>query len=218
MGWHSRLSSLLRNILKRPHVERDLDAELRAYVDMAADERRRAGMTEEAARRGALLELQGFEQVKERVRDARGGAVFEQFLQDLSYAGRMFVKNRGFTAASVLTLALGIGATTAIFSIVDTVIYRPLPYNDPERLVKIAGNAAGVLTDDVSFADFADLRDRNHVFEQMAADDGTDYTVTIDGTPSQVVGLWPAPKRVSRLVSATSSGRRPTTNSPNIFW
>src|SRR6185503_5343779 len=163
MGRPSRLISLLRNLLNRARVERDLDAELRAYVDLATDERRRAGLTEEEARRSALLELQGLEQVKERVRDARSGALFEQFLQDLSYAGRMFVKNRGFTAASVLTLALGIGATTAIFSIVDTVIYRPLPYKDPERLVKITGNTARLLTDDVSFADFADLRDRNHV-------------------------------------------------------
>jgi len=188
MGRPSRLISLLRNLLNRARVERDLDAELRAYVDLATDERRRAGLTEEEARRSALLELQGLEQVKERVRDARSGALFEQFLQDLSYAGRMFVKNRGFTAASVLTLALGIGATTAIFSIVDTVIYRPLPYKDPERLVKIAGNTARILTDDVSLADFADLRDRNQVFEQMAADDGTDYIVTIDGTPAPVLG------------------------------
>ena len=67
-------------------------------------------------------------------------------------------------------------------------IYRPLPYKDPGRLVKIAGNSAGLLTDDVSFADFADLRDRNRVFEQMAADDGTDYTVTIDGKATSVLG------------------------------
>ena len=66
------------------------------------------------------------------MRDARAGALLEQFCQDLCYAGRMFVKNRGFTAAAVPTLALGIGATTAIFSIVDTVIYRPLPYKDPD--------------------------------------------------------------------------------------
>ena len=140
-------------------------------------------MTDAEARRAALVELQGLEQVKEQVRDARHGAFLEQLRQDVSYAGRMFVKHRGFTTAAVLTLALGIGSATAVFSIVDTVIYRPLPYKDPGRLVKIAGNAAGVLTDDVSFADFADLRDRNRVFEQMAADDGTDYTVTIDGRP-----------------------------------
>jgi putative ABC transport system permease protein len=188
MSLTSRLSSLLRNILRKPRVERDLDDELHAYLDMATDERRRAGMPDADARRAALIELQGLEQVKEQVRDARAGALLEQLRQDVSYAGRMFVKNRGFTAAAVLTLALGIGATTAIFGIVDTVIYRPLPYREPGRLVKIAGNAAGVPTDVVSFADFADIRDRNRAFEQIAADDGTDFTVTIDGKPRSVLG------------------------------
>jgi predicted permease len=188
MSLPSRLSSLLRNIFRRPRIERDLDHELRSYLDMASDERRRAGMTEADARRAALIELQGIEQVKDRVRDVRHGALLDQLRQDVSYAGRMFVKNRGFTTAAVLTLSLGIGATTAIFSIVDTVIYRPLPYKDPGRLVKIAGNTAGIATDDVSFADFEDLRDRNQVFEQMGADDGTDFTVTIDGTSRSVLG------------------------------
>jgi putative ABC transport system permease protein len=188
MSLPSRLSSLLRNIFRKPRVDRELDAELRAYLDMAADELRSAGMTDAEARRAALVELQGLEQVKEQVRDARHGAVLEQLRQDVSYAGRMFVKHRGFTTAAVLTLALGIGAATAVFSIVDTVIYRPLPYKEPGRLVKITGNSAGLLTDDVSFADFADLRDRNQVFEQMAADDGTDYTVTINGKATSVLG------------------------------
>ena len=184
----SRLASLLRNIFRQRRVERDLDDELHAYLDMAIDERRKAGMADADARRGALIELQGLEQVKEQVRDARHGALLEQLRQDVSYAGRMFIKNRGFTAAAVLTLALGIGATSAIFSIVDTVIYRPLPYKDPGRLVKIAGFAAGQPTDVLSFADFADLRDRNRAFEQIAADDGTDFTVTFDGKPRSVLG------------------------------
>jgi putative ABC transport system permease protein len=188
MSLPSRLASLLRNILRRRRVERDLDDELHAYLDMATDERRNAGMAGADARRAALIELQGLEQVKEQVRHARQGALLEQLRQDVSYAGRMFVKNRGFTAAAVLTLALGIGATSAIFSIVDTVIYRPLPYKDPGRLVKIAGFAAGQPTDVLSFADFADLRDRNRAFEQIAADDGTDFTVTFDGKPRSVLG------------------------------
>src|SRR5688500_9683081 len=115
MSLPSRLASLLRNIFRRRRVERDLDDELHAYLDMATDERRNAGMADAAARRAALIELQGLEQVKEQVRHARHGALLEQLRQDVSYAGRMFVKNRGFTAAAVLTLALGIGATTAIF-------------------------------------------------------------------------------------------------------
>ena len=101
----------------------------------------------------------------------------------------MFVKNRGFTTASVLTLALGIGATTAVFSIVDTVIYRPLPYKQPGRLVKIAGNDQGQLQDDVSFADFADVRDRNRSFESVAADDGLEIEVlNQEGRKQPVLG------------------------------
>src|SRR5258708_58446 len=186
MRWRVRQSSLLRNIFSRPRVERDLDDELRAYLDLAVEERRRASMAADDARGGALMEMQGLEQVKEQVRNARSGAVIEQIRQDLSYAVRMSVKNRGFTAASVLTLALGIGATTAIFSLVDTVIYRPLPYKDPGRLVKIAGNNTGQLQDDVSYADFADVRAGNHVFDGVAADDGVELTL-IDGGRSQSV-------------------------------
>ena len=110
------------------------------------------------------------------------------YWQDLSYAGRMFARNRGFTAAAVLTLALGIGAGTAIFTIVDTVVYRPLPYKDPGRLVKICGNAAGLQTDDVSYADFADIREAGRAFADVAADDGTGYTVTLEGTRQPVLG------------------------------
>jgi predicted permease len=188
MRWTARLSNLFRNIFDRQRVERDLDAELRAFLEMAVEERRSAGMSEPDARRAALLELQGLEQVKEQVRDARTGALVEQIRQDLSYAGRMFVKTPGFTAAAVVTLALGIGATTAIFSIVDTVVYRPLPYKDPGRLVKIAGNTTGVLQDDVSFADFADVRDLNRVFEGVAADDGIQFSVKDEGRERTVAG------------------------------
>ncbi len=90
-----------------------------------------------AARRAALIELGGVEQIRESVRDVRAGALVDQLRQDLFYAIRALGRNRGFTAVAVSTLALGIGANTAIFSIVDTVVFRPLPYKDPARLFKI---------------------------------------------------------------------------------
>src|SRR5258708_37552013 len=100
MRWRVRLSSLLRNIFSRPRVERDLDDELRAYLDLAVDERRRAGMAAGPARRGALIEMQGLEQVKDQETHARSGAVSRQIRQDLPRAGRMSAKNHRLTAAS----------------------------------------------------------------------------------------------------------------------
>src|SRR4030095_360363 len=96
----------------------------------------------------------------------------ETFRSDLAYGARVLMKHRGFTIAAVLTVALGIGANTAIFTIVDTVVFRPLPYKDAERLVKIWGTSVDHPVDDVSYADFADIHDQNHVFEAIAADDG----------------------------------------------
>ena len=168
-----RLSALVRNLFRRARVERDLDEELRTYVELSAEERRDGGLSAAEAHRAALLELGGIEQVKEHVRAARAGAVVEQFLQDLSYAFRVLRKYRGFTVVAVITLALGIGATTAIFSIVDTVIVRPLPYADPERLVRVCGmdTRTNHCSDDLSLREFEAVRQLD-IFERLAADDG----------------------------------------------
>ncbi len=123
MSMTSRLASFIRNLLRRDRVEKDLDEELRAYIDLSAEEKRSAGVSSEEARRAALIELGGLEQVKEQVRDARSGFVIEQLRQDLFYAVRMLRRNVGFAAIAVITLALGIGATTAVFSVVDTVVF-----------------------------------------------------------------------------------------------
>ena len=187
MGVHVRLTRLLKNLVCRNRVEQDLDDELRGFVEMAADERRRAGVPDGEARRAALVELGGVEQVRESVRDARAGALLDQLRQDLLYAIRILGRNRGFTAVAVTTLALGIGANTAIFSIVDTVVFRPLPYEDAGRLVKIWGSGSAEPIDNVSFPDFVDIRDQTTVFEQVAADDGTDFTVTPVGGPRQPI-------------------------------
>src|SRR5438093_818674 len=188
MSLASRVASLLRNLFCSARVEHELDDELRGYVEMAVDEKRRQGLAGDAARRAVLLEVGGVDQVKESVRDVRAGVLVDQLRQDLVYAIRTLRKNVGFTAAAVTTLALGIGANTAIFSVVDAVVFRPLPYQDPDRLVKICGKDLprnmrlsaldGNCSDDVSLPDFLDIRDQNHVFEQVAADDGAGVAVT----------------------------------------
>ncbi len=188
MSVASRVSSFLRNILRRRRVEQDLDDEVKAYLDMVIDDKRASGLGDAEARRSALVELQGLEQVKERVREVRAGTLADQIWRDLTYGVRILLKHRGFTAAAVATLALGIGANTAIFSIVDTIVFRPLPYTDPGRLVKIWGATSSSQRADVSWPDFADVQTQSRAFERLAADDGMGFDVVYNGSRASVLG------------------------------
>ena len=135
MRWFSRLTSLFRNLAHKQENEQELDQEVSSYLDLLTEEKIRSGMAPEAARRAAKLELGGVEQVKEQVRDARAGVWIETVLQDLRYGVRVLRNNPGFSALVILTLALGIGANTAIFSVVYGVLLRPLPYGHGPQLV-----------------------------------------------------------------------------------
>jgi predicted permease len=117
--------------------ERELDEELRFHVEMEAEYQRRAGANDVEARRRGALQLGGVERVKEDVRDARGTRLIEDLARDLAFAARTLARDRGFTVVACLTLAVGIGATTAVFSAVDAVLLRPLPYQQPGQLVRL---------------------------------------------------------------------------------
>jgi predicted permease len=149
----------------------ELAAELESHLQLHIDDNIRAGMTPEAARRDALIRLGGLDATKERYRDRRGIPLVETLRQDLSYAARTLRKDAGFTVTAVLTLALGIGANTAIFSIVNAVLLRPLPFADPSRLVLVFATDArrGDRFDSASYPAFVDWRDQNTTFESMAA-------------------------------------------------
>ena len=124
-------------------VERELDAEIGAYLDGVADEKAGSGIAREEARRQAVAESGGGEQLKELVREARAGFVLEQLWRDFCYGLRGLRRAPGFTAVAIATMGLGIGVSTAIFSVVDTVLLRPLPYFEPERLAMIYEGPSG---------------------------------------------------------------------------
>jgi predicted permease len=139
-----RVVSLFRNLFRRHAIEQALDEELRSTLETLIEEKIQKGLSASAARREALVEIGGIEQVKEGVRAVRAGHFVENLAGDLRYAVRQLRRNRSFTAVGALTLALGIGGTTAIFSVVNGVLLQPLPYSHPESLVEVGLDLPGI--------------------------------------------------------------------------
>ena len=184
------LRAFCRNIFKRESANADLDEEIRGYLEMTAEEKTRCGITPEDALRDARRELGGVEQVKQKVRDTRAGVSMEIVMQDLLYAFRTLSRNVAFSSVVVLTLALGIGANTAIFTVVNGVLLKPLPYPDPDRLLMLWESS---LTDrnlgTVAPSNFFDWREQSHSFEKMAAiDPSPDFILNGSGQARRLAG------------------------------
>src|SRR5258708_1993271 len=158
-----KFSDALRSLLLKDKVESDLDKELRFHIDMETENNVARGMSHAEARLKALREFGGVEKFKEECRDVRGGGLIESVLQDTRYGARILLRNPGFTVVAVLTLALGIGANTAIFSVIYGVLMRPLPYKDGNQLVIVQQQAplARVLNLPFSVKEVVGYRDQH---------------------------------------------------------
>ena len=183
-----RFASFWRTVTRGRRLDADLDAELLSYVDEIAARKIAGGADPAAARRLALMEIGGIDHVKEEVRDVRIGRLVEETIRDTAYAWRMLRKAPGFTAAAVVTLALGVGANTAIFSVVHALLIAPLPYANPDRLVFVWANQTteGYARAPLSGPELTDLDTRASLFEGFGAIWATTAALTGDNEPEQL--------------------------------
>ena len=185
-----RLASMARWVLRREQAEEELDAELEAFIDLSAAERIRDGVPPADARRLAALELGGLEQAKERVRTGRHGALLDEVGRDVRYACRMFAAHPGFTLVIVLTLALGIGANTAIFGLIDALMLRWLPVRDPQELVlvKLGERGAANAGETFSYAIARALAEQDEIFSGVTGFSSLPFEVGAPGAMARISG------------------------------
>jgi predicted permease len=182
----NKITRLFGNLFRRDRVEDTLDAELRAYVDDLTDRNIVRGMPREEARRQALVEAGGIGQIKEEVREAWLGSGIGTTFQDMRYACRSLLRSPGFTAVVVTTLALGMGANLTMFSLMRAVLWRPLPYPEPNRIVMIQVDARNTPNTGATMGEVRDLRERSHSFEQVSMIDPADANLEYGGEMEHV--------------------------------
>jgi putative ABC transport system permease protein len=192
MSWIREAWHRVRSIISRDAIERGLDEEIRFHIDQQTEKNVRAGMPPAEARRQAFIKFGGTERVKENTRDEFRPAFFEDFVRDLRYGARALRSAPGFTAVAALTLALGIGANTAIFSVVNTVLLKPLAYRDPEQLVFVweRNIAIGKDRDFVAPPNYLDWQAQRAVFDALGAYRFGGFAMTGIGEPESVTAIF----------------------------
>ena len=192
----ARVRSWWEGVTRRGGVEREMDAELRFHIEARAEELMRGGISREEATRQARLEFGGVERAKEECRESRGIGWMEMLEQDARYALRTLRKSPGFTAVAIATLALAIGANTAIFSVVYAVLLRPLPYPSPGQLVVVFESKPqeGIKETGASYLDFQEWQKDNQVFTELAGNALHSLVMTGHGEPSEVGAVVMTPE------------------------
>lgn len=185
--------SILRTVLARvralrrsAHADRDLDDELRAYVEARTASYERRGLAPAEAKRAALLEVEGVEQVKERVRDVRIGSALEAAARDARYGARALWRSPGYALVVIMTIALGIGVNAAIFSVVHAVLWRSLPYPDADHIVVVEADTGALPSAYESSGTVFDVRAHSRLITSIAEAEGRDASLVIDGAMERV--------------------------------
>ncbi len=187
--WLDMARARVRSLLRRAEVEGELEKELRFHLEQQVKDNQAAGLPPDEARWAAARRLGGASQISEECRDARRTNTLAELFQDLRYAARTFIHTPGFSLAIVLTMALAIGANTAIFSVIEGVLLRPLPYNRPDRLVRLFVNNREFAKFPLNPFDLRDYRDRSRSFESLAGYSRDDLQLSRTGKPEKLTGF-----------------------------
>jgi putative ABC transport system permease protein len=233
MRWLDQIPLRLRSLFRKERVEQEMDDELRFHLECQIEENLQSGMSPEEARYAALRQFGGIEQIKEECREARGLAFLESLLQDLRFGLRQLRRNPGFTAVAVVTLALGIGLNTAIFSVVNALLFRPLPVRHPEQIYTLsAEEKRGGSSNGFSYQDFQEIRKQTSgLFSDMAGvqidtttglnvDGKTErmWTNFVTGDFFKMLGIRPALGRFILPSEGSIAGADPVLVLGYSFW
>src|SRR5687768_5662753 len=184
MRWFNILRDRLRALRQRDSVLNDIDREMRTHLDLQTEANIRSGMSPQEAREKAMRSFGNLDRAVDAAYDVKGGGLFETLAQDIRYGARVLLKHKAFTSIAVITLALGIGANSAIFSVVNELLLRPLPYRDADRIVMLwEVSPEGRHQNTTSRTNFRSWRDQSSSYESIAAFSDQRFNLTGDGEP-----------------------------------
>ncbi len=204
----------LGGLFRRSRRDEELAREMESHLQMHVEDNLHAGMNAREARRQALIKLGGIEQTKEMVRERRGLPILDVLLQDLRFGARMLRKNPGFTAVAVLTLALGIGVNTAIFTAFDALVLRPRPVKDPDSLAAVFRTTPGETHGWFSYPDYICYRDHSRSFSDLSL---FAFGMAVTSSDLPATGQEAAPPSLVPLASSSRNCFRAALNPSCVF-